>query len=240
MANERVLIVDNSTQTIDFIADYVLKPNNFQILVAKDGDIGLQMAREQRPDLILLDMNMPRMTGMEVLEAMNEQKVKIPVIAMTFHGSETLAVQCFRMGVKDYILKPFTIVEMLESIERALTEVRLRRERNELTRRLVTSNRALEQRIKELNTLFGIGKSVTLLLDHDKLLSRLVEAAIYLTNADEGSLLLVDHKTDELYIAAARGVDERVVQASRLKVNDSLAGKVITSGQPFLLDSVRI
>lgn len=235
MANERILIVDNSSQTIDFLVNYVLKPNNYQVLIAKDGEMGLKMALEHRPELILLDMNMPRMTGIEVLEALNSQNIKIPVIVMTFHGSETLAVQFFRMGVKDYILKPFTITEMIESIENALTEVRLRRERDELTRRLRASNQALEQRLKELNTLFGIGKSVTLLLDHDKLLSRLVEAAIYLTSADEGTLLLADPETEELYIVASRGLDERVVRSLRLKVSDSLAGKVITAGQPLML-----
>jgi two-component system NtrC family sensor kinase len=175
------------------------------------------------------------MTGMEVLDALNSRDIKIPVIVMTFHGSETLAVQAFRMGIKDYILKPFTISELIDSIERALTEVRLRQERDELTRRLMVSNQALEQRLKELNTLFGIGKSVTSLLDQDKLLSRLVEAAIYLTNADEGSLLLVDHETDELYMVAARGLDERVVRSFRLRVEDSLAGGVVTGGQALIL-----
>jgi two-component system NtrC family sensor kinase len=118
MANEQVLLIENSTQTIDFVTNYVLKPNNYQVLVAQDGEVGLKMAIEQHPDLILLDMNMPRMTGMEVLDALNSRDIKIPVIVMTFHGSETLAVQAFRMGIKDYILKPFTISELLDSIER--------------------------------------------------------------------------------------------------------------------------
>ena len=223
------------SQNIDFLTDYVLKPNGYQVLVARDGEQGLKTALEQHPDLILLDMNMPKLTGIEVLEALNTQNVNIPVIVMTFHGSETLAVQVFRQGGKDYILKPFTISEMLEAIERALTEVRLRQERDELTQRLVASNQELERRLKELNTLFGIGKSVTSLLDQDQLLTRLVEAAIYLTNAEEGSLLMVDEKSNELYMVATRGIDERVARSFRLRVNDSLAGEVITSGQPLLL-----
>lgn len=235
MANERVLIIDNSTQTIDFIMNYVLKPNNYRVLVAQDGEVGLKTAIEQQPDLILLDMSMPRMNGLEVLDALNTQNIKIPVIVMTFHGSETLAVQAFRMGIKDYILKPFTVSEMLESIERALTEVRLRQERDELTQRLMASHQALEQRLRELNTLFGIGKSVTSLLNQERLLSRLVEAAIYLTNADEGSLLLVDQNTNELSMVAARGLDERVAHSVRLRVEDSLAGRVVLSGQPLVL-----
>jgi two-component system NtrC family sensor kinase len=235
MANERVLIVDDSPEIVDFVSEYVLKPNDYQVLVASDGEAGLNIALDQQPDLILLDMNMPKMTGMELLEALSTRKVNIPVIIMTSHGSETLAVQTFRMGVKDYILKPFQAGELLDAIAGALTEVRLRQERDEFVQRMISTNQQLEQRVKELNTLFGIGKSVTSLLDQDKLLSRLVEAAIFLTGAEEGALLLIDRQTEELYMVAARGIDERVVRSFRLKVDDSLAGEVINSGQPLIL-----
>lgn len=235
MSHERVLVVDDSAQNVDFLTNYVLKPNGYQVLVARNGEQGLLMALDQHPDLILLDMNMPRMGGMEVVEALNAKQANIPVIVMTFHGSEVLAVQAFRLGVKDYVLKPFEINEMLQAIERALSEARLRRERDELTERLVKSNQQLEQRVKELNTLFGIGKSVTALLDQDKLLARLVEAAVYLINAEEGSLLLVDDKTSELYMVAARGIEERVARSFRMRVQDSLVGEVVTTGQPLIL-----
>jgi two-component system NtrC family sensor kinase len=180
-------------------------------------------------------MNMPRMSGIEVLEALRQEGLQIPVILMTFHGSETLAVTAFRQGVKDYILKPFQIEEMLDAIERALAEVRLRRERDDLMGRLVNANQALEQRVRELNTLFGIAKSVTAVLDLDKLLARLVEAAVYLTGAEEGSLLLVDEQTDELYMAAAQGMDERMARSFRIRVEDSLAGGVVKTGEPVIL-----
>jgi two-component system phosphate regulon sensor histidine kinase PhoR len=124
---------------------------------------------------------------------------------------------------------------MLTSIERALTEGRLRRERDELSERLGVSDKNLEQRIRELNTLFGIGKSVTALLDQERLLSRLVEAAIYLTGAETGSLMLIDESTSELYIVAASGIDDRVARSLRLKVTDSLAGQVVSTGQPVIL-----
>ncbi len=237
MAYERVLVVDDSTDNIEFIVNYVLKPNGYQALVARNGEEGLKIALHERPDLILLDMNMPLMSGMEVLSALKEQEIQIPVILMTFHGSETLAVQAFRLGVKDYVLKPFQISEMLDVISRALTEARLRKERDELTERLIRTNNQLEQRLKELNTLFGIGKSVTSLLDQEKLMARLVEAAVYLTGAEEGSLLLVDSRTNELYMVAARGIDERVARSFRLRVEDSIAGQVVTSGQSIILTS---
>lgn len=235
MPGERVLVVDDNKENINFIVDYVLEPNGYVTSAAYDGVEGFHKAQNEHPDLILLDMNMPMMTGIEVLEALRQAELQIPVILMTFHGSESLAVSAFRQGVKDYILKPFKVDEMLEAIERALTEVRLRRERDDLMERLVNANRALEQRVKELNTLFGIGKSVTALLNLDKLLARLVEAAVYLTGAEEGSLLLVDEQTNELYMVAAQGIEERVARSFRIRVEDSLAGGVVRSGEPIVI-----
>ena len=237
MAGEKVLVVDDRVENIEFIVDYVLNPHGYVHVAARDGAEGLRLARRERPDLMLLDLNMPKMNGIEVLEALKNEKTQMPVILMTFHGSETLAVAAFRLGIKDYIVKPFQVEEMLEAIERALTEVRLRRERDELTARLVNVNRQLGQRVRELNTLFGIGKSVTAVLDLEKVLARLVEAAVYLTGAEEGSLLLVDTQTNELHMVAAQGFEERMARAFRLRVEDSLAGRVVKTGEPLILHS---
>jgi two-component system NtrC family sensor kinase len=91
-----------------------------------------------------MDMQMPGMTGIQVLEALHEAGSEIPVIMMTLHGSEDLAVRAFRLGVKDYVIKPFDIDEMLVAMDNALTEVRLRRERDVLTQTLEAERRRLE------------------------------------------------------------------------------------------------
>ncbi len=236
MAGEKVLVVDDRRENVQFVVDYVLKPNGYQAITARDGLEGLRKAFTHNPDLILLDMQMPRMTGLEVLKILRKKGSQIPVVLMTIYGSEALAVQVFRLGVKDYIIKPFKVEEILAAIERALTEVRLRRERDQLTARLMLANRQLEQRVKELNTLYGIGKSVSSLLDLGKLLNRAVEAAVYITGAEEGSLLLVDEETNELYMGAARGFEEKYARGFRLRVDDSLAGRVLKTGQPLVIE----
>jgi len=237
LADERVLVVDDRQENIEFVVEYVLEPNGYEPIVARDGVEGLRKALSEVPDLILLDMQMPKMTGIEVLEALATQDHHVPVILMTLHGSEELAVRVFRLGVKDYVIKPFDAEQMLEAIERALSEVRLRRERDALLDRLLAVNRQLERRVKELNILSSIGKSVAGMLDLEKLLSRLVDAAVYITSAEEGWLMLVDEATDELYARAAKGVDERQARSLRLRVEDSLAGAVIKSGEPIVIGS---
>lgn len=237
MANERVLIVDDSSEIVDFLTEHVLTPNGYQAFAAPDGTAGLQMALNQTPDLLVLEMNVPKLSGPELLEALHAKSVRIPTIMMTSDNAASLTAKLLRRGVKDCVQKPIEAAEMVEAIDRALTESRLRRAHSRATHQLTEAMQELEQRQKELNTLFGIGKSVTSLLDQDKLLSRLVEAAIYLTGAEEGSMLLVDETSNELYMAAARGIDERIVRSFRQKVSDSLAGQVVTTGQPLMLTS---
>jgi len=180
---------------------------------------------------------MPRMTGLEVLAALRERNIDIPVILMTFHGSEETAVQAFRLGARDYVIKPYDTMEMLQAIDRALTEVRLRAERDQLTEGLMRVNRQLERRVKELNILSNVGKSVTALLDTEQLLNRIVEAALYVTGAEEGSLLLIDKNSGDLYMRAARNLGEKFARGFRVKVQDTIAGHVVKTGEPYWTSS---
>jgi len=235
MANEQVLVMSASPEFITFVADQVLQPKRCQVFTAPDTETGLKMAVEQQPDLILLEMENPKLDGEVLLDGLKHQNIHIPVIMIGGPNFEMTARAALQAGVKDYLSKPVEAAELLLALDRNLSEVRLRREQIELKQRLQKSEQALQQRGRELDTLFGIGKSVTSLLGQKKLLTRLVEAAIYLTNADESALMLVDEETNELYMAAARGMDERVARSFRVRIQDSLAGQVLTSGQPLIL-----
>ncbi len=234
MAKEKVLVIDDRDDSLQFMTEYILQPNGYRSITAKDGEAGLQRALNEEPDLIIMDQRMPKMTGLEVLAALKKTKIDIPVILMTFHGSEETAVQAFRLGAKDYIIKPFDTEEMLEAIDRALEERRLREERDKLTQELMQTNRQLDRRVKELSIVYSIGKSVTALLDPAKVLNRIVEAAVYVTNAEEGALLLIDEESGDLYLRAARNLGEQFARGFRIKVADSIAGEVVRTGKPFM------
>ena len=106
-AKLRVLVVDDSAQIRDFVAEYVLKPNGFVVDMARDGAEGLQKALSTAPDLVLMDYEMPQLSGVEVLRQLRLNNCLVPVILMTSHGSEQVAVEVFRLGVQDYITKRF-------------------------------------------------------------------------------------------------------------------------------------
>ena len=237
MAGERILVIDDSEEIRAILRDMILGPNGYQVATAQDGQKGIEYALREHPDLILTDVNMPRMTGIEVLERLREANYEWPVILMTFHGSEDIAVQAFRLGVRDYIRKPFAIEEVLSCVERALVESRLRREREELLRQLENANRQLNRQVAELSTLYAIGQAVSSVLDLDQVLNRVVEASVYLCHAEEGTLYLIDKETNELFMTATQGMGEKAAHGVRLRVQDSLIGKVVRTGKPSIMTS---
>lgn len=228
MSGEKVLLIDDKKDAIQLVTENVLRPHGYSYLVANNGEEGLRLALEKKPDLIIAELRTPRMSGLEILEALQAEGRDIPVILMTQQGSTETAVQAFRLGAKDYIVKPPKVEEMLAAIDRALSEKRL------MGKGPRDVDQQLERRVKELNILYGVGKSVTSLLDLEKVLNRIVEAAVFVTGAEEGSLMLVDKPTGELYLRAARNLGEKFARGFRLKVEHSIAGQVVQTGEPIL------
>ncbi|MGC9358640.1 MAG: response regulator, partial [Anaerolineae bacterium] len=187
--------MDDNPDIREFLVESILVPEGYEVLTASDGQRGLDLALKERPDLILLDYELPRLNGIEVLRALKREKVYIPVILITSHGSESVAVEVFRLGVRDYVPKPFTIDALTEAIDRVIETVRLERERDALMQRLQKTNTELAQRIRELDTLYHVSKTVTSLREREKLMERIVDAALFLTGALDGVLVLLDTKT---------------------------------------------
>jgi class 3 adenylate cyclase/DNA-binding response OmpR family regulator len=233
MQNETVLIVDDGKDNREFLVDNVLVPNGFNALQAADGLEGLMMMRKHKPDLVLLDFQMPRLNGRQVLEKMQEENIDIPVILMTLHGSEEVAIEVYRLGVKDYVKKPYYPEEMLQAIDKALTESRLRREKEALTERVLTANRDLQRRLRELNTLYQVGKSVTSLADIKELLPRIVDAVVQVTGAEEAFLALVENKV--IVRRAFRNQLMPQAKAVEEPVSDKLAIQALRSKQHIVL-----
>lgn len=231
---EKVLVVDDSQDIREFLNHYILKPKGFEVIMAINGMEGLELATEYAPDLIICDNQMPRMSGLEMIRELRERGLQIPTILTTAFGSEERAVEAFRLGVRDYVIKPFDTYEMTSAVERALRESRLERERDALVQQLTQSNGQLARRVQELNTLYTIGKSVTSSLNLETVLHRVVDAAVFITGAEEGSLLLLDQEQGELYVRASKNLDS-ATRSMRLQVQDSLAGQVMESKRPLVI-----
>jgi two-component system phosphate regulon sensor histidine kinase PhoR len=224
VAGEKILVVDDSKQMREFLIQLV-QLEGFEVSTAKDGSEGLSHALKDSPALIITDQAMPGLTGLAMMEELREAGSEIPAILITAEGSEEIASRALRAGVMDYFIKPFDPIELQEAIHRILGATRVGSVRTGVPD---------QRRLDALNTLISIGKSVTSLLDLEQILFRVTEAAVYLTGAEEGTLMLVDEETGELYVRVSKNL-EAGLKSMRLAVRDSLAGRVIRTGTPLLI-----
>lgn len=120
---KHILVVDDSRETVDFLADNILPRLGYDTSYALDGQSALQKIRSERPDLMILDLNLPDFTGIDILEKIAEDELSVPVILVTGGGSEKSAIDAFRLGIQDYLVKPFTLGEITSTIERVFSRL---------------------------------------------------------------------------------------------------------------------
>ena len=118
---EKILIVDDEPDVVGFVQS-VLKVENYEVIVAYDGIAALDLAETEKPDLILLDLMMPMMSGYEVCEQIkaNPLTQHIPVLFLSSAHTPEARAQSFRVGAVELIKKPFLPKELLAQIRRHL------------------------------------------------------------------------------------------------------------------------
>jgi signal transduction histidine kinase/FixJ family two-component response regulator len=236
MSEGLILVADDSQDIRQVIEETILVPAGYAVRSVGDGMSALSLARELSPVVVIADQNMPNLTGLELTRRLHKDRPDIPVILMTSEGSQRLVVEAMRAGAVDFLSKPFETEHLLAAVGRAIQEGFRWKSMVEAETKVELSQTNLERRIHELETLTSVGRSVTAMLNIDEVLAAVVDSAVRLTEAEEGSLLLLDETTGDLYMRASKNFDEKFARTFRLQVQDSLAGQVVESGEPVLLD----
>ena len=132
-----VLVVDDKEMLRDSIAVTLQRPG-FSVVTAPDGASALEAIARKRPDVVVTDLKMPGLTGIELIRKIREIDDDLPIILMTAYGTIDTAVQALKLGAYDYITKPFEGDELLIAVKRAIEHARLKRD-NEVFRRSTPS-----------------------------------------------------------------------------------------------------
>jgi DNA-binding response OmpR family regulator len=117
---KRILLVDDDAEIIE-VMRYALEGKGYQVLIARDGNQGLAVVERDDPDLVILDMMMPKRSGFLVLEKLRRTRpVPVRVIMVTANEGSRHKAYAESLGVDDYLRKPFAMDKLLEAVERLL------------------------------------------------------------------------------------------------------------------------
>jgi two-component system alkaline phosphatase synthesis response regulator PhoP len=121
MSQERVLVVDDEVYILH-ILDFILGAESYEVVTATDGEQALQRVREDKPDLVILDIMMPKLDGYETCRIIksDEATKHIPVILLTAKGREIDQKLGEEVGASDYITKPFSPTKLIERVQSIL------------------------------------------------------------------------------------------------------------------------
>jgi two-component system NtrC family sensor kinase len=230
---ERILVVENNPANSDFIARQTLSPMGYQVQVVQAAGEAIQQSITYAPDIIIANLNLPDLSGKDLLVALSSQGVEVPVIIIAEKGAENDLVQAFRLGATDYLFHPIREAEVISAVERVLKQVRARRERERLEKQLSQTNKELQQRVRELTTIYSIGKAVTSITDQPSLFDRIVEGAVYISGADSGWLLLRQENKNGFVLREQLNLPAPYAEKLNQPWDDGISSLVALSGEPL-------
>ncbi|MGD9099444.1 MAG: GAF domain-containing protein [Anaerolineae bacterium] len=204
---------------------------------ARDAASAFQSMNNSPPDYILINSQGIEDEITTLLTQLAEQGQDIPLIIA---GDETTMghLRAIYPHVRGYVPPAYNEGDLLPFLQKQPSPTRTGKLRGmALAERaaLVQTNQLLERRMHEMMTLHQIGRSVASLTNLDAILTRIAEAAVYLSRAEEGSIMLVDPETNKLYLRAEKGLGEKQAKGFNLQINDTLIGSVVRTGNPVVL-----
>lgn len=143
----KILIVDDDRDLTDILS-YALKMKGYSVITATDGTQGIERFRQDQPDLIILDLTLPKMDGFEVCKTVRQESTT-PIIMLTVRASEEDTVTGFRMGADDYVAKPFSPRLLIARIEAVLRRAALPAETDK--NRLIAGSVVLDPQRNEVS-----------------------------------------------------------------------------------------
>ncbi len=222
MPKQTILVVDDERDLLDLI-EYNLKKEGFKVLKAENGEEGISKAKEHRPDLILLDIMMPKMDGLEAVEIMrkDDDLKKTPIIFLTARSDEKTEIDGLNKGGDDYITKPISTTKLVSRIKAVLrrfddseqTANKLKVHDLEIDKdRYIVLQEGNEFQLprKEFELLFFLASRKGKVLDRQTLLNKVWGDNIYVVDRTvDVHVRKIREKLGDHYIETVKGVGYR-------------------------------
>lgn len=238
----RILVVDDEPHVVQIFQD-LLAQRGYEVTSSSNGDDAIVKVTTGRFDLVLTDINLPGVDGLEVVRAAKAADKDTCVILITGYASTTTAIDALRQGAYDYITKPFDLWETAKAIDRGLESRFLVIENRRLVTSLESANRELQQHeqilsrmVKEatrrITALYEAGKEISTSLSRQATLEVIVTQVARLTNADASLIFLYDTDAGEYVAEAGVGVSAERLGEYRFGSGVGMHGQSVRSASP--------
>ena len=178
----KILVIEDETNIRELIS-YNLTNNTYKVIEAEDGLQGLEMSIKEKPDLILLDLMLPGMNGLDICKELRDRGSKIPIIILTAKNEDIDKVMGLEFGADDYMTKPFSVHELMARIKAVLRRAELRNDVKYITKGALTINierhevlvdgKAVELSLKEFDLLKTLAEHKGMVMTRDQLLDKI-------------------------------------------------------------------
>jgi signal transduction histidine kinase/DNA-binding NarL/FixJ family response regulator len=213
----RVLVVDDEPSVVDVFREF-LTAQGYELTVAANGEDAVKRIPDLKPDIILTDINLPGLSGLEVMRFAKTVDAEVAVIVVTGYASASSAIDALRQGAYDYVTKPFDLDDVHQIVERAIANRRLKAINRQLVEELRQKNEILwhhEQGLREkvrlatwqMTTLFEVGKEISANLELAPRLALITSKAAELSGGRAAVLYLRHEETEECRIAGVHGFE---------------------------------
>lgn len=219
MAGEKILVVDDEDMIRD-LCYHILSAEGYQVTTASSGAAALEELGRTTADLMITDIKMPGIDGLELFERVKGLNNDIVTIFITGHGTLDTAIESLMRGVEGFVLKPFTQEELVSAVGRAVGRSRLQKE---------------NIRLKALIPLFEISKLLVTEVDLANLFKIITEVLVQEFAAGRVSLMLRDEVTGDLMIRASHGLSADIALKSRRKQGEGVSGLVLKHRKPLII-----
>jgi signal transduction histidine kinase/DNA-binding response OmpR family regulator len=212
----RVLIVDDEPSVVEVFHEF-LASHGYALSLANSGEEAVRMLPQLRPEMILTDLNLPGLSGLDVMRAAKDVDPEVCVVVVTGYASASTAIDALRHGAYDYVTKPFDLDAVFQIVERGIANRRLKVLNRELIEELRQKNEILREHEHELRervrvatsqmtSLYEVGKEISADLDLDRRLAVICNRATAMSGARAALVYLRQEGSDAFLPTAAYGV----------------------------------
>jgi DNA-binding response OmpR family regulator/putative methionine-R-sulfoxide reductase with GAF domain len=234
-ATDVVLVVEGEDTTRRVLRDALLE-RGFDVVSACSAEEGCALLEQKIPAVALLDTVPPGMSGIALLERIRTSAPDTEVVMMTSRATVEMAMAAIRKGAYDFLLKPLEDpAQVVIAVDRALEKRALMLRNRALLDELGKQKRELSSAVMSLSSLVEAGRAMGEFRALPDLLDFFIALVAQELNVERASLMLLDHATMQLHIAASRGLDDVDPARIRVRLGEGVAGSVAETGQAVLV-----